>query len=164
MENYGIALTFTETLLGTIPAKKIFGEQGLGQGNPDESETAPDAEDLLEEGAAELPTTGFHTVDGKPVFYDYMVKGFFKDACGMLRRDSKSGSAKLTAHKKIIDGLVFVAPPRVIPIVLSGPTTFCERPLRAATARGGADLPGAQRGGARRVLHLVRGHGHLLRE
>jgi len=84
----------------------------------------------------EKGTTGFHRLeDGTPVLYDYVIKGFCKDACGMLRRDSDSGSSKLTAYKKVIDGLVFVKP-RQIPLNLSGPEDILVRPLRAETAQG----------------------------
>lgn len=82
---------------------------------------------------------------GQPILYDYQVKGFFKDSCGMLGRiggkDEKgkkkavNESGKLTAYKKIIDGLIFVGP-RQIPLILSGEMTECQRPLRAQTAQG----------------------------
>ena len=86
---------------------------------------------------------------GKPFLYDYQVKGFFKDACSMLARltgkDPETGkkkkavneSGKLTAYKKVIDGLIFVQPRK---IVLELPEdkeiTICQRPLRAQTAQG----------------------------
>lgn len=75
------------------------------------------------------------TEDGTPMLWDYMLKGFFKDACSMLRRVKDTRSSKLTAHKKIIDGLIFVKP-RKIPITVVGKITILERPLRAETAQG----------------------------
>ena len=44
-------------------------------------------------------------------------------------------SGKLTAYKKVIDGLIFVQP-RMIPIHVNGEITECQRPLRAQTAQG----------------------------
>lgn len=83
--------------------------------------------------------------NGEPVLYDYQVKGFFKDSCGMLSRiggKTEAGkkkavneSGKITAYKKVIDGLIFVQP-RMIPIHFTGNIGECQRPLRAQTAQG----------------------------
>ncbi|MBU2685541.1 MAG: hypothetical protein KKF27_20060 [Gammaproteobacteria bacterium] len=132
METYEVRIVFTEPLLGTVALEEeLFSEfvKNKGIDNDDELETLPVAEQI------EKGTTGFHRVDGQPILYDYVLKGFFKDACGMLRRVPKTESSKCKAYKKIIDGLVFVTPRR-IPIELSGELTFLERPLRAQTAQG----------------------------
>jgi len=83
--------------------------------------------------------------NGEPILYDYQIKGFFKDSCGMLSRiggKTETGkkkavneSGKLTAYKKVIDGLIFVQP-RMIPIWVNGEIGECQRPLRAQTAQG----------------------------
>ena len=44
-------------------------------------------------------------------------------------------SSKLTAYKKIIDGLIFVTP-RKIPVQFDGKIGYCQRPLRAQTMQG----------------------------
>lgn len=56
-----------------------------------------------------------------------------KTETGKKRAVNESG--KLTAYKKVIDGLIFVEP-RMIPIHMSGEMTECQRPLRAQTAQG----------------------------
>lgn len=135
MDKYHIALTFLEPLLGTAPLnKELYGDY-IATKAPEGCDTSDELysiEELVEKG-----TTGFHRLgDGTPVLYDYMVKGFFKDACGMLARVPESASSKVRAYKKIIDGLVFVAPRR-IPIALNGfQIGILERPLRAQTAQG----------------------------
>jgi len=53
----------------------------------------------------------------------------------MLRRAPDTQSAKLKAHNKIIDGLVFIQPRQII-LRPSGPITMLSRPLRASTAQG----------------------------
>ena len=55
----------------------------------------------------------------------------------MLKKVSGSKSAGLKAHKKEIDGLIFVAP-RLIPLILPEGKKIgnCQRPLRASTAQG----------------------------
>jgi hypothetical protein len=84
--------------------------------------------------------------DGNPIMWNYQWKGFFKDACGMLSRvagkdengkklKNANESCKLTAYKKVIDGLIFVFP-RKIPIIFNGEIGSCQRPLRAQTAQG----------------------------
>ena len=130
MDEYKIKLTFTEPLLGTVAKNKQVYTDYIANKAPkdvdDEIETVPEIDEI---------GTGFHMVDGKPILYDYVLKGFFKDACSMLRRDSKSSSAALKAYKKIIDGLIFVFP-RQIPIEINGEIGVLERPLRGQTAQG----------------------------
>ncbi len=134
MDKYRVVLTFTEPLLGTVPLnKELYGDYIAAKGPSPE---AVEDELMSVEEATEKGTTGFHRLEGgTPMLYDYVIKGYFKDACSMLRRASDSKSAKITAHKKLIDGLVFVKPRR-IPIAAAGEVGILERPLRAQTAQG----------------------------
>lgn len=50
-------------------------------------------------------------------------------------KKASNESGKLTAYKKIIDGLIFVQP-RKIPILFDGEMLDCQRPLRAQTMQG----------------------------
>ena len=137
MDKYTVTLTMTEPLLGTVPKNKdVFATYIQGK-----------AADLGDEAAAEeLATvesmedkgwTGFHMLDGKPILYDYVIRGFFKSACGALRRVPGTRSHKITAYKKIIDGLVFVFPRRIAIDLPDGEGLgVLERPLRAQTAQG----------------------------
>jgi hypothetical protein len=126
-------MILTEPLLGTAPLnKELYAEYIASRVNAvdvlDEIDSVPDA---IEKG-----TTGFHRdANGAPILYDYVVKGFFKDAAGMLRRVDGTKSSKLTSYKKVIDGLVFVRP-RTIAIQEAGEVGILERPLRAQTAQG----------------------------
>jgi hypothetical protein len=79
--------------------------------------------------------TGFQRDGTTPVIYDYVLKGFMKEACSALRRMDGTVSKSLTAHKTKIDTLVMVEPRR-IPLRLRKPTTDLERPLRADTPQG----------------------------
>jgi hypothetical protein len=134
LKKLSIRLTFTEPLLGTVAMDKQLYSRYVASLAPekrtdDELETVPDLDDI---------SRGFHRDDaGRPLVYDYVVKGFFKDALSMLKRDSTSPAAAVKAHKKVIDGMVFVEPRR-IPLVLppGGEITWLERPLRAQTAQG----------------------------
>src|SRR3990167_535195 len=130
-----IVLTFTEPLLGTAPMDKeiystYIAENRVTNGG---GEFPHDEVDTIGEDKGK---TGFHRdAAGNPILYDYVIKGFFKDTCGMLARVDGTGSKKLRAYKKIIDGLVFVFP-RQIPITVCGEIGALERPLRAQTAQG----------------------------
>lgn len=128
---YDVELQFVEPMLGTVPKDpEVYSTYiaSLGTDNDDELETVPT--DPEQKG-----WTGFHHNGNGPIIYDYVIKGFFKDACGMLRRAKGSKSSKVTAYRKKIDGLVFPAP-RQIEISLSGELALVERPLRAQTAQG----------------------------
>lgn len=131
--NYTVTLTFVTDLLGTVPLNKeiyvdyIAAKQGAPANAVEEAATI----DLEEKGK-----TGFHRMpDGTPFLYDYIIKGFLKDACGMLSRLDDSLSKQVRAYKKIIDGLIFVEP-RMIPFAVVGPIGELQRPLRAQTAQG----------------------------
>lgn len=134
MTQYKVRITFTEPLLGTVPMnQELYADYiatKLPDGNGDASDELATVAEMTEKG-----TTGFHRLDGAPIIYDYVIKGFFKDAASMLRRVPDTKSNKMTAYKKIIDGLVFIRP-RQIPITAFGAVSILERPLRAQTAQG----------------------------
>jgi len=131
-----VRLILTEFLLGTLAGQKevaktyIAGKHPTGEPVADEMEELEKMEEQLENASTifSRDEKGIH-------LWDYQIKGFFKDACGMLRRVPDTRSSKLTSYKKVIDGLVFPGP-RKIYIHHTGETSFVERPLRAQTAQG----------------------------
>lgn len=135
MEKYHVKLTFTEPILGTVPKDpEVYKTYIAGQAALTDEALAEELATV--EKVEEKGWTGFHKLDGKPVLYDYVIKGFFKDACSMLKRASDTRSNKMTAFKKIIDGMVFIEP-RQIPLNINGGKLgVLERPLRAQTAQG----------------------------
>ena len=134
MDKYKVTLTFTEPILGTVPKDpEVYGDYVAGLAALTDEQLAEELATV--EKVEAKGWTGFHNSDG-PILYDYVIKGFFKDACGMLRRVNGTESSKIQAYKKIIDGLVF-AKPRKIPLNLNGQEMgTLERPLRAQTAQG----------------------------
>lgn len=142
-----VKITFLEPVLGTWPNNKNIAEEFIASKAPDASTIEEEIATLGIDAVTEKGKTVFPRNEaGEPVLYDYQVKGFFKDACGMLRRiggkDEKTGkkkaanlSGKLTAYKSVIDGLIFVQP-RMIPIQVNGEIRDCQRPLRAQTMQG----------------------------
>lgn len=151
MEKLHVKLTFVEPILGTAPNNEEIYRDFIGSKAPDaatiEDEVAAvGADEVAEKGMTVFP----RDQDGKPILWDYQVRGFFKDACSMLSRltvkevDQATGKAKktvknesgkMTAFKKTIDGLIFVEP-RMIPLNFDGEIGICQRPLRAQTMQG----------------------------
>lgn len=146
MKKIKVKLTFKEPILGTWPANPNVAREFIASKAPDAATVEDEVAALGADAVADKGMTVFpRNPDGRPIFYDYQIKGFFKDACGMLSRiggKTETGkkkavneSGRITAYKKTIDGLIFVEP-RMIPIVFDGEIGDCQRPLRAQTAQG----------------------------
>ena len=138
MENYVIncKLTFTEDVLGTASNDPEIHSNFIASKAPDALTAEEEIAAVGVEEYEEKQKTVFpRNAEGQPILFDYQLKGFFKDATGVLRRVPDTKASKVKAYKKEIDGLVFVYP-RMIPINMSGEMRDCQRPLRAATAQG----------------------------
>lgn len=136
MKELKVVVTLTEEMLGTASGDPNIHEEFIASKAPDAMSREEEVEALGAEEVVKKDKTVFpRNEDGRPFLWDYQVKGFFKDACGCLRRVSGSESSKIKAYKKEIDGLIFVEPRR-IPIVFDGEVGDCQRPLRAQTAQG----------------------------
>jgi len=140
-----VCLTLTENMLGTVSADPELYENFIMSKRPEGVEESVEDLPSVEEEVRQN-TTVFLREDGRPYIYDYMVKGFFKSACGYLRRikevkedgvvvQKATLSSKVTAFKKIINGLIFVHPRKLF-LDLNGDLEICERPLRAQTPQG----------------------------
>ena len=141
-------LQFTENILGGLPNSEEIFSQFIGSKSPN----APNIEDEVEavgvDTVVEKGTTVFaRTKDGRPFIYDYVIKGFFKEACGALQRLSEKSegtkskkpvneSGKISSYKKIIDQLIFIQPRKIILYNPDGTIGRCQRPLRAETPLG----------------------------
>lgn len=144
MQKLKVKLTFTEPVLGTCPNDEDIYKNFIGSKAPDASTVEDEVAALGADAVAEKGMTVFPKENGVPFFWDFQIKGFFKDACGMLSRvggkdeggkkKAVNESSKLKAYKKIIDGLIFVSP-RKIPIT-NWEIGVCQRPLRAMTMQG----------------------------
>lgn len=130
-----IRITTMEEMLGSHPNQKDLHEAYIASKAPDAKKLAEEIEAIGEDAVVEKQMTVFPRHEGRPVLYDYQIKGMFKDSCGALRKVSGSESSKIKAYKKEIDGLIFVGP-RHIPIMFEGEMGDCQRPLRASTPQG----------------------------
>lgn len=147
MKKIKVRCTFLEDILGTMPNNDEIYREFIASKSPDastveEEVAAIGADEFVEKGTTVFP----RNENGVPFLYDYQIKGFFKDACSMLSRVAEKDpvtkkkkpcneSSKLTAYKKVIDGLIFVQP-RTIQLNTTEPISLCQRPLRAQTAQG----------------------------
>lgn len=141
MKKLNVKVTFIEEALGTasndpnIHAEFIASKAADAPSISEEIE-AIGVDEVVEKGMTIFPKDK----DGNPIFWDYQIKGFFKDTCSALQKCKSEETAKHTnkikAYKKVIDGNVFVFP-RQIPINMHGGVIGnCQRPLRAQTAQG----------------------------
>lgn len=145
MEKLKVRLTLLESALGTSPNNENIYRDFIANKAPN----LPAVEEELGSLPAEQEEKGItvfpRDASGSPIFWDYQIRGMFKDACAMLSRaggkdengkkKAVNKSSAMKAYKKNIDGLIFVLP-RQIPIALSGEMTMCQRSLRAATMQG----------------------------
>lgn len=134
METMRVRITFTEELLGTANGDPAIHEEWIASKAPDAPSRAEEIASMGTDEAIEKSMTVFpRTEDKKPFLYDYQIRGFFKEAAGFINQ-TKPAKEKLAAHKKKVDGLIFVKPRKIVLNGVMNPT--CQRPLRAQTAQG----------------------------
>lgn len=136
MKEMKVKVTFFEELLGTASNDPEIHKEFIASKAPDAPSREEEVEALGVDEVVEKAKTVFpRDKDGTPIMWDYQVKGFFKDTCSALKKVPDTKSNKMKAHKKEIDGLIFVKE-RKIPIIYNGEIGSCQRPLRAQTAQG----------------------------
>ncbi len=137
MKKMYIRATLQESILGTLPSNPELYATYVASKAPDAKTFEEEVATLGTEAVYNKGMTVFAKNDGKPFVYDYLIKGFFKNACSAMREVGNSESSKLKNYKKRIDNLVFVQP-RCIAIQMSEGAEIgvCERPLRASTPQG----------------------------
>lgn len=141
MERHYFELELLEDCLGTGPSDKDLLSTFIASRAPDaasrEEEIAALGEDTLVQKGTTMFYKGIFRDNGKkfidvldrregfnfspedhdfqkmPFFWNYQIRGMFKDSCGLLNRASYGESAGLKAYKKVIDGGVFVFPRRL---------------------------------------------------
>ena len=143
MHKMYIELELLESALGTSPSNKELLTTYIASRAPDAASKAEEIAALGEEemelkgttifpkGYFALTENGEHFVDvldrkdggnckpdpetniRLPFFWNYQIRGFFKDSCGLLSKGKYGESAELSAYKKVIDGNIFVTPRRI---------------------------------------------------
>ena len=129
-------LTTIEALLGTASNNKALHSEFIASHAPD----APSREEEIaavgvDEGIEKGTTVFSRDENGQPILWGYQIKGFFKDACGVLRKVKGTKSSKIKAYKKEIDGLIFVQERQIL-VQTAEEMGSCQRSLRANTPQG----------------------------
>lgn len=149
MKKISIKIRFTDPVLGMAPSNENIYEDFILAKQPDlDFDRADELEAIRDLDGGNGMTVFPRDEEGNPCFWDYQIRGFFKDSCGLLgyvkgadetgkrsKQKTNTLSGKLTAYKKVIDGNIFVTP-RMIRIHTDQPIGTCQRPLRAMTAKG----------------------------
>jgi len=136
MKTLKVKVIFDEEVLGTSASNPEIHSEYIASKGPDAVSLAEEVEAIGTEEVFEKSMTVFpRLADGTPIAWDYQWKGYLKDAFGCLKKVKDSKCSAIKAHKKEIDGLIFVSP-RKIPFQLNGEMSICQRPLRASTAQG----------------------------
>ena len=131
---YHLRITFEDEILATCGNSDYFITSIAKEDEVEPINRAKDEyEDIPEE---ERPMTVFpRDEEGKPFIYNYLIKGFIKNAAKAF--NTIGGDKKLSSYKSKIDGGLFIEP-RQLNLVLPEGQEFgiCARPLRASTMQG----------------------------
>lgn len=131
-----VRINFFEEVLGTASNNPNIHSEYIASKAEDAMKIAEEVEAIGVDEYIDKSMTVFpRNAEGKPIMWDYQIKGFFKDSAGVLRKVTGSKCSKVKAYKKEIDGLLFVYP-RAIELHTPYGLSTCERPLRAQTPMG----------------------------
>lgn len=141
MKELKVRFTFTEECLGTSSNDKEIHSKFIASKAPDAQSLEEEVASVGVESVVEENMTVFpKDENGNPFFWDYQIKGFFKDTCSALQRckgeSFSKNSCSLKAFKKVIDGCIFPQPRKIMIDMHGGKIGTCQRPLRGQTAQG----------------------------
>jgi hypothetical protein len=136
-----IKITLTEEMLGTASADPEIHAKFIASKSKDAEKLKEELATLGADEAMEKALTVFpRDEDGQPILFDYQVKGFIKEAVGILleldEKEIKVGKTKLSkfTHKRLVDNYIFVSPRKIR--LSNSVGGICTRPLRADTMKG----------------------------
>lgn len=142
MKTMNVRITLTEEALGTASGNPELHETYIAS-KADDSGKARNArikkeidalgtEEVVEKGMTIFPTDG----KAHPIFWDYQVRGYLKEAIGVLKKVPGSACTSIKAYKKLVDNYIFVSPRQIVIDTKGQPMGECQRPLRAMTMQG----------------------------
>lgn len=130
IESRNFKIRFMTEMLGTVAKDEAVFKNYIESKKP-ESKNGED-ESLTIDKMEEKGWTGFHHDEGGLFIYEYMIKGFLKQAGNVLK-----DILKIKALRSKIDDFVFISPRKIyFTTRASEPDGFVERPLRCMTMQG----------------------------
>lgn len=131
-----VRITLLEPILGTLPSDPEIFKAYIASKAPEGTSIEEEVASLGVDQVYDNKITVFpRDPDGNVCLFDYLIKGFLKNAASALAKVPDTNASKVKAYKKKIDNAVFVYP-RMIKIGKPEEITICERPLRASTPQG----------------------------
>ena len=127
MQELKMKIKLLEPMLGTVAKDPDVYKTYIESKKP---ETITEEEYLTVEKIEEKGWTGFHSDENGLFIYNYMIKGFIKNAGNVLKDE-----IKIKALRSKIDNYVFINPRRIY-LGQKDPDGYIERPLRAMTMQG----------------------------
>jgi hypothetical protein len=128
MDKKVFKIELSTEMLGTVTKDPEVYKTYIESKKPEEKN---DEDEYLTVGKVEEKGwTGFHRDDKGLFIYEYMIKGFLKNAGNILK-----DIVKIKALRSKIDNYIFILPRRIY-IGQDKPDGSIERPLRAMTAQG----------------------------
>jgi hypothetical protein len=127
METRNIKIRLLTEMLGTVTKDPEVYKTYIESKKPDNID---EEEYLTVEKIEEKGWTGFHKDETGLFIYEYMIKGFLKNAGNVLK-----DVIKVKALRSKIDNYLFIAPRRIY-LGQTEPNGYIERPLRAMTMQG----------------------------
>ncbi len=136
MKKLSVRLEFVSPILGSSPADTEIYSNYIASNAPDAKSLQEEIQDSSSQEVEEKKmTVFFKDAEGNPFIYDYIIKGFFKNACKAMKQTDGSITGKLSNYKGKIDNNIFIVERR-IPFKFEGDMSVLQRPLRADTAQG----------------------------
>ena len=123
-------IVLLDQMLGTVPKDKDTYEKYIAPKAPIVQNGIDEVETVPEDTTSTPGYTGFMEDDDGPFIFNYMIKGFLKEAGNTLKDVSQ---LNIKALRSKIDAFVFTGPRK---IRLPKPEGIVARSLRAQTAMG----------------------------
>ena len=141
-----VNIYFISPILGSLPAKKeILTEYIQSKAPVKTAEIEAEVEylDATDDELKDRVTIFPKSKSGNVFFFDYVMKGFFKNACHAMREVVGSVSSDLSAYKTKIDNCIFIDQRYLVfkdnatnEMIPKEELTILQRPLRASTPLG----------------------------
>ena len=122
-----LRIILTTEMLGTVPKDPDIYKSYIETKKPEDQK---EDESLTVDKIEEKGWTGFHSDEKGLFIYEYMIKGFLKQAGNVLKKQ-----VVIKALRSKIDDQLFIIPRRIY-LGQTKPDGVIERPLRAMTMQG----------------------------